>query len=169
MTLENNELTEEKNRKITKITMFSGIAFYIVGIIVLVFYLFTDKQSDGQKSGVQTDIAIVKEFFPGLEGSESVCWENSNLQNSTSRVPGPTDSSYKGYIVLDEVVVAGYMKDYEWQEVNLILTAEYIDVSDYQDCTWYYCDEFNKSVMSGTMMGKIYFNGSIMWFEVSEF
>lgn len=83
--------------------------------------------------------------------------------------PGPTELRLKGKIVLEEQTANKYKKDYEWKEVSIDFNTDYIDISEYQNDTWYYSDSFNKQVLSNTILGKIYFNGKDMWFEVSQY
>lgn len=96
--------------------------------LVLTVYIWKSMYSkrNERNIGEQTNIDVVKEIFPGLEGIDKVCWEVNDF------------------------------------------STNYIDVSEYQDDIWYYSTSFNKAVLSDTMMGKIYFNGNEMWFEVIE-
>lgn len=160
---------QKNNKKMFFLMIFLTIlSFTIIGIFMIFIWKNIVSKSNVQNPDIQTNVDVVKEIFPGLKGIDSVYWEVDNF-SFDSRVPGPTDLQYKGLIILEEESANKYMNDYEWKEVCIDFSTKYIDVSEYQDEVWYYSDSFKKNVISSTMIGKIYFNGKVMWFEVSQY
>lgn len=161
-------MQEQKNKKIFLLIMLLSILIILIGIIAVYVWKSMYSKRNERNIGEQTNIDVVKEIFPGLEGIDKVCWEVNDFSDSFG-APGPTELQFKGKIVLEEEIANKYKEDYEWKEVSIDFSTNYIDVSEYQDDIWYYSTSFNEAVLSDTMMGKIYFNGNEMWFEVVQY
>lgn len=163
-------MKKQEGKKKTYIVLI--ILFVLLLCVSTIIAIFIWKniivKDDNEAIGVQSNIEIVKEIFPNLEGVESVSFEVNN-PSVNSRVPGPTELQLRGHIVITEETANKYMSDYEWKEVNVDFSAEYFDVSEYIDDKWYYSADFNNTVISDKFMGAIYFNGKNMWFEVTQF
>lgn len=160
-------MQKQKNKKENLFIILTITLIILVGMIVILVWICKSPKDNNQVVGEQTNVDVVKEIFPGLEGIEKVSWEVTNFSDGLG-APGPTELQFKGKIVLEEVANE-YKNDYEWKEVNIDFYTDYINISEYQDDIWYYSDSFNKAVLSNTIMGKIYFNGKDMWFEVSQY
>ncbi len=117
------------------------------------------------QNGIKTSNELVNKYFPGLDGLVMTFWEYESLGDDNSSAVGPSDYCYKGYIVLEAGKVSQLFDEYSWEETDFSPSSENIDMSDYDEDTWYYSEEFQEQVMKKTVAGKIYGNGEILWFE----
>ena len=103
-----------------------------------------------------TDVSVVQEFFPGLEGIESTEFEVIKHGGDDPRsIPGPTDYIYQGYIVLTEDTANTIAEKYEWQDFETDVTFESITERDGD----YKLDgHFTKEILKGTLSGRVWFN-----------
>lgn len=161
-------MKKQKNKKSIFIIIFLSALIILLGIIVVFVEKSIRLKTHDQYIGEQTDVDVIEKIFPGLEGIDKVSWEISNFSYDSRRI-GPTELQFKGKIFIEENTANKYKVDYDWQEVSIDFSTNYIDVTEYQKDVWYYSDSFNKTVLSNTMMGKIYFNGKDMWFEASQY
>ena len=160
-------MKKQEGKKKTYTVLFI-LLFCLSAITAIFIWKNIIVKNDDKTIEIQTNIEIVKEIFPNLEGVESVSFEVNN-PSANSRVPGPTELQFRGHIVITEEDAKKYMSDYEWKEVNVDFSAEYLDVTEYIDDIWYYSTDFNNLVMSDRFMGAVYFNKKNMWFEVIQF
>lgn len=115
-----------------------------------------------------TDIEILKRWFPKLEGIQEALWEVKKLSNDTSPVPGPGAFWAKGLIHLQKDVAKKYFEAYEWKEQTIQMECEHIDTTAFNNATWYYSKAFEESVKPYAYLGKFYFNGESIWFDVTR-
>ncbi len=114
---------------------------------------------------VRTDIEPLKKRFPNLKGIDSAEWE-CELLTKQGGVPGPSDYCLKGIIVLDDVVAEEYWNKYEWVEVMKEIEANYVDLSEYKNRTWYVSNEMKKDIISTRFVGDIYISEKYLWFNL---
>ena len=116
----------------------------------------------------RTDIEILQKWFPNLEGIESAVWEVKELSNSASRIPGPSAFWAKGFVRLEKNVAEKYLNEYEWKERSVQFECEYIDATILENTKWYYSKEFEESTKPHSYIGNFYFNGEVIWFDVTR-
>ena len=116
----------------------------------------------------KTDTGVLKKWFPNLEGIESANWEVKVLSSNSGRVPGPSAFQSKGVIYLEKDIAEKYLNDYEWNECNLQIAGEYIDVTEFVNKKWYYSEKFEEVVKPNSYIGNFYFNGEVVWFDVTR-
>ena len=103
-----------------------------------------------------TDVSVVQEIFPELEGIESVEYEVIKHGGDDPRsVPGPTDYVYQGYIVLTEEAANTIAASYEWQDYDTDISFEAVTErsGDYK-----LDGHFTQDILKKTYSGKVWFN-----------
>lgn len=126
-------------------------------------------REDGQKmktEGPRYEISILSKILPQIEGAKQITWEIQNLSNSESGIPGPGDYRFKGIVLLDEFAAKEYKDNFEWKEISVNIEADTFDLTKYNQKKWYYSLEFQQQIASKRVMGKIYFSGEELWFNI---
>ncbi|MBR1470525.1 MAG: hypothetical protein IJ600_02640 [Lachnospiraceae bacterium] len=92
-----------------------------------------------------TDVSVVKEIFPGLDGIESAEYEIVPLGSSPDNsVPGPLDYQYQGYIVLTDEAKENLVQAYAWEGAEPAVEFETIAE---RDGTYRYSPYLNRDVI----------------------
>lgn len=142
------------------------IIFVVCIVWVHVAYGKAMKEREANKSECYTTLQELKQLFPNLEGMESATWQAFSL-STDKRVPGPSDTEYKGYIQLSKDKANYYLEHYEWEEAELDMTDDF-DKKHCESHTWYLSVEFNEVMIDEKVSGNLYFNGKDLWFDVSR-
>ena len=103
-----------------------------------------------------SDVSVVQDIFPNLEGIESVEYEVIKHGGDDPRsVPGPTDYVYQGYIVLTEEAANTIAGSYEWQDFDTDISFEAVTErsGDYK-----LDGHFTQDILKKTYSGKVWFN-----------
>ena len=117
-----------------------------------------------------TDTAIVDRYFEGIDGCDSIefeerviSWEHFGMDISI----GPHEPGYCGVLHLSDEQAAELMDKYEWQETEFPeLQFENIDISDLADDTWYRSSEFDRDTFKIVHVNNVVFNGSDIVFDI---
>lgn len=59
-----------------------------------------------------------------------------------------------------------YKDNFEWKEISVNIEADTFDLTKYNQKKWYYSFEFQQQIASKRVMGKIYFSGEELWFNI---
>lgn len=116
--------------------------------------------------GPKYEISILSKILPQIGSTKEIKWEIQNLSNSESEIPGPSDYRLKGIVLLDEFTAKEYQDNFEWREISVNIEADTFDVSKYNQKKWYYSLKFQQQIASKRIMGKIYFSGEELWFNI---
>lgn len=116
--------------------------------------------------GPKNDISILDKIFPQIGEIKKTNWEIQSLSNSESIMPGPSDYKLKGLIILEEHIAKEYWEKFEWKEIDVHLDADTFDVCEYNKKKWYYNFKFQQQIVSANVMGKIFFSGKELWFNI---
>ena len=112
----------------------------------------TDATDTSAGSGALTDVSVISEIFPGLEGIDSVEYEVVPLgTNNSPDVAGPTDYQYQGYIVLTDEAAEALTAAYEWEDAEP--EVAFVSITDrggdYKSCVNLINDTLKKASYSG--------------------
>ena len=116
----------------------------------------TNANANASAATISTDVSIVQDLFPGLDGIESTEFEVIRHGGDDPRsIPGPTDYVYQGYIVLTEEAANKLAGAYEWQDFETSVTFESLTErsGDYK-----LDGHFTKDVLKSTYSGRTWFD-----------
>ena len=116
------------------------------------------------KSSVSTDISAIEKLFPSLEGATEIEWEQVTLGSGDSRVPGPTDYRFQGYIVLSDDAAQKYASSYDFTEAEPDVTFENIKE---REGKWKYSEDFCKDIIPEYYPGSVWIDGNTILFSVT--
>lgn len=116
--------------------------------------------------GPKHETSILSKILPQIGNIKGIEWEIQNLSNGESVMPGPSDYRLRGIVILDEITAKEFQDNFEWKEVNVNIEADTFDVSKYNQRRWYYNFKFQQQIASKRVMGKIYFSGEELWFNI---
>lgn len=114
-----------------------------------------------------TDISVVSQIFPKLEGIEAVEFEVKKLGSGDDSVPGPTDYQYQGYITLTAEAAQNYASSYEWNDSKNDVTFETITArsGNFKSAPGFLNDIIKKSKYTG----RAWLDGNTILFCVNTF
>lgn len=121
--------------------------------------------SASSDSNILSDQTLLKNILPGLEDVEKTCWVEKKMGSST--VVGPTDYSEVGYAKLTDAKAKEILDSYTWTDVSFEAQADGIDTSELSGSKWMVCKDFTNAVLANSYLGMVYFNGSMVWFDVT--
>lgn len=122
----------------------------------------TDSEEAAPK--VSTDLDSIAVFFPKLEGAQEAEWEQITLGSGDSRVPGPTDYKYQGYVVISDDTAEQYASTYEWKEAEPEVKFENIQE---RSGNWKYSNDFAQDMLQGRYGGSIWIDGNLILFSIT--
>lgn len=138
---------------------------FILLFFVLLQFSFAGCTSDTLTPKIYNEISFAQQLFPELDGISIVSIEEVYL-NPSSRVPGPNDIMYRGYIELEQEKADYYRSTYTWHSTDFKPYTEYIVVNILESAVWYQSSDFNDNLLKDGLIGKIYFYNNVLWFEV---
>ena len=117
----------------------------------------TNANANASAATISTDVSIVQDLFPGLEGIESTEFEviKHGGDDDPRSLPGPTSYVYQGYMVLTEEAANDLAEAYEWQDFETSVTFEAVTErsGDYK-----LDGQFTKDVLKSTYSGRTWFD-----------
>lgn len=145
------------------------LVFIMLALIALICLTFVRREKVVlNESNPRTDIEVLAKWFPNLEGMEHAIWEVDDLSSNSSRVPGPSAFWARGFIYLQKETAEKYKSDYEWEERDIKLECDTIDITTFNNTTWYYSKAFEDEMKPASYLGNFYFNGEVIWFDVTK-
>ena len=141
-----------------------AVILSVLGATVLIF----GRQGKIELVNPRTDAETLQKWFPNIEGVDHVLWEVKDLSSNSSRVPGPSAFWSKGFICLKKEAAAQYKSGFEWETRDIKLECETIDTSQFDGTTWYYSKAFEDEMKPASYLGNFYFNGEVIWFDVTR-
>ena len=132
----------------------------VVLALALIFILAGCEETENK---VSTDLGSIAVFFPELEGAQEAEWEQITMGSGDSRVPGPTDYKYQGYVTISGEAAEKYASSYEWEEREPKVELENIEERSGE---WKYCYDFEKDMLQGRYGGSIWIDGDKILFSI---
>lgn len=113
---------------------------------------------------IMSDTTLVLNILSGLDVVEGACWKE-NAMGGTSSI-GPTDYSEIGYVKLTDTKAKEILDAYVWTEVMYQAQVDGLDTSAFVETNWMTNKDFTNDMLAKQYQGNLYFNGSVIWFDV---
>lgn len=113
---------------------------------------------------IMSDTTLVLNILSGLDVVEGACWKESAMGGSSSI--GPTDYSEIGYVKLTDTKAKEILDAYVWTEVMYQAEVDGLDTSAFVETNWMTNKDFTNDMLAKQYQGNLYFNGSVIWFDV---
>jgi hypothetical protein len=127
------------------------------------------KRNTASKTWDQSrDSAYLKKRFILLTSIEKSHWEG---MSTTSRGVGPNAFEMRGFFQISLEESNKLEKEFEWSEVQELADVSFeLDLDWPKPQKWFYSDEFNRNVKTGSWHGKVYFSPehSVFYFNVGR-